>query len=316
MAPQKHQRLVWALKATCAVRPKGRGQSPRDVLRLTRPLRRVVHAYQRRNLVNGVYVVSSSLKYRHGVFLEIPRRVCRVGDLLNPHGGFHAVMAMCEGCAANSTRDIKGALAGCCGRLDINPEDVTLDRRLREAILAAERYQAWKKAFKPTTPVWFGFWMHSPLSREQSRLLFDVFSRAFAGERGRGVPRFLGALRTAATTGVPLEVSLSPPGINEAGFKTVFPHCPECMAEANVDPRYHEIYPPEPYECPVCHHTYFPAATHQVEIEDGMNNPMAGDIEKVLAPEEARAFLRVWMIRSGASEEEIDELIASRKMAG
>ncbi len=316
MAPRKHQWLVWALKATCAVRPKARGSSPAEAMRLTRPLRRVVHAHQRRNLVNGVYVVSSSLKYRGGVFVEVPRRVCRVGDLLNPYGGLSAVTAMCEACPANSTRDIKGGLAGCCGRLDISPEDVELDRRLREAILAAERYQAWKRAFKPTTPVWFGFWMQSPLMQEQSRLLFDVFIRAFAGERGRGIPRFLGALRTAATSGVPLEVSLSPPGIRDAGFTTVFPHCPACKAEANVGPRYHDVYPPEPYECPVCHHTYFPVATHQVEIEDGLNNPMAGDIDKVLSPEEARAFLRVWMVRSGASDEEIDALIASRRLAG
>ncbi len=316
--PSKHQRLVWALQASCAVRTGGGEETPEDVLRLTRPLRRVVHAHVRRNLVNGVYVVSSTLKYEGGVFVEIPRRVCRVSDLLDPFGGLQAVMGMCERCPANSTRDIKGAMAGCCGRLEVSPEDLDLDRRIREAILEAERYQAWKKAFKATTPVWFGFWMVSPLTRDRCRLLLEIFSRAFAGEAGRrgGVPRFLGALRTAVASGVPLHVSLAPPGHNEAGFKTVYPHCPDCKAEANLEPRFHEIYPPEPYECPVCHHTYFPAATHQVEIEDGLHNPAAGDIDRVMSADEARTFMRIWMVRSGASEQDVERLISSRRMAG
>ncbi len=318
MAAGKHQRLAWALKASCAVRSRDGAARPEDVLRVTRPLRRVVHAYQRRNLVNGVYVVSSTLKYQSGVFIEVPRKVCRVSDLLEPYGGLRAVTAACEACPANATRDIKGGMAGCCGRLEVDPEDVELDRRIREAILATERYQAWKKAFKATTPVWFGFWTRSPLSPEQSRLLLEVLSRTFTRDRkrGRGIPRFLGALRTAVEQGLLLEVSLSPPGHNEAGFKTVYPHCPACKAEANVDPGLHDVYPPEPYTCPVCHHTFFPAATHEVEIEDGMANPVAGDIEDVLTGEEARAFLRVWMIRSGASEQEVERLIASRRLAG
>lgn len=125
-----------------------------------------------------------------------------------------------------------------------------------------------RRAFLITDPLWYGFWIESPLTQQQCSLLYQVLSDVTAN-----VPRyrdhlseFINALKRAAETGCELNVDLAPPGHVDLGWITTFVHCPRCKAEGPFD-RWQESYSPEPIDCPVCGNTYSPAKTYNSERE-------------------------------------------------
>lgn len=125
-----------------------------------------------------------------------------------------------------------------------------------------------RSEFHFTEPVWYGLWLNSPLTREQCVLLRTLLTDvAVLARRYRDrVQPFLEALRDAAETGAAMNVSLAPPGHVDMGWITTFVHCPRCKAEGPF-PRWQKNYPVDLILCPVCGHSYSPAATHIMERE-------------------------------------------------
>jgi hypothetical protein len=126
-----------------------------------------------------------------------------------------------------------------------------------------------RQAFHVTDPLWNGLWIDSPLNCEQCEILHVVLSDVAAATTPRNrknLYAFLEALVIAKDTGEPLNVELMPPGHVDMGWITTFVHCPRCKAEGPFE-RWGENYPADPIQCPVCGHSYSPAATYACEQE-------------------------------------------------
>lgn len=141
------------------------------------------------------------------------------------------------------------------------PNDVLWESIGRTGIEAELR-----SAFQITDPLWYGLWIDSPLTAQQSRLLHILFADVVetVPRYAKYIQELLPALRAAAETGHPLTVNLFPPGHVDLGWITTFVHCPRCKAEGPFE-RWQEKYPAAAIECPVCGHSYSPAATYSSE---------------------------------------------------
>jgi hypothetical protein len=177
-------------------------------------------------------------------------------------GGAAGLTAMCAACPANTWAPRP---AGCAGTLDQTPDDPELDEQL-ERIFSRLGFEAEADdVLLRTQPRWYGLWTRSPLPRRALRLLRHVFlamreeddappEQPGAYRRADHLPeldRFIRATELAEANGLPLHVSLAPPGHVDLGWYTVFPHCPLCKAEANL-PRWRRKQPTTLYRCQVC----------------------------------------------------------------
>jgi len=257
--------------------------------------------------------VRATLKYDKGVFLEVPRQVMQVDDRLSPFGGIQGVTDVCMACPANTTPELPESLGACCGILDISPDDMDWEKRLRKEMLAQRAFEKWQQHFLPTSPTWYGLWEKSPLSPAQCELLLQFLEGVFDMERDfrRGLMRFMNALRKSLETGLHLFVHLDPPGHTSQKFRTVYPHCPRCKAEAKRGEKWQGRYSALTYECPVCNFAYVQPAIQSVEEWEGGETNEAAEIFGVLGPVGARAFIRTHMLRHGANEDQISRVLAS-----
>lgn len=157
------------------------------------------------------------------------------------------------------------------GYLDLPylPGKESLAERLEEVITRLDLLSKLYEAFPINRPArswwawWFGFWMDSPLNKQQCSVLRDLFtelSKKSPLYRDHIAP-FLIALQLARDTDVFLHVKLGPPGHADFGWLTTFTHCPHCKVEAPLE-RWQDKYPDSPIECPVCGQVYSPAQTY------------------------------------------------------
>ncbi len=146
------------------------------------------------------------------------------------------------------------------------PEREGPSQALWKSIRRTGLEQRVRQAFEVIDPLWYGLWIDSPLNREQCEILHIVLSDlAATGPRHRkNLKGFIEALAVAKDTGEPLNVEMMPPGHVDMGWITTFVHCPRCKAEGPLE-RWKENYPTDPIRCPVCGHSYSPAATYSCE---------------------------------------------------
>ena len=137
---------------------------------------------------------------------------------------------------------------------------------LWESIRRTRIEQQVREAFQITDPLWYGFWIDSPLSQTQCQILSILFIDLISV-----VPRyrdqfeaFIDALSRSVETAEQLHVELTPPGHVDMGWITTFVHCPRCKADGPFK-RWQESYPTEPINCPTCGALYSPAATHSMK---------------------------------------------------
>src|SRR5262249_50689005 len=142
--------------------------------------------------------------------------------------------------------------------------------------------------FPPTTPLWYGFWIESPLRRARCELLLALLD-SFADKRGDDLAHFVAALRAAIDWELLLHVELTPPRDIFPQSYTVFPQCPQCKALAPVE-LFQEPYPDTPTLCPVCGHWFSPAATHEEPEDDSDWDAGCVELEKLLGAKGARDF--------------------------
>lgn len=193
----------------------------------------------------------------------------RIEERLGPVGGLTAALATCRGCEANAGTELGIDVAGGFGHLDIWPDSEDLDRQLWGIIERRNLEQRLRAAFPVTTPLWYGFWINSPLRRVQAEFLHDLLDAACDHDdlQDKDMRHFLKALEAAVRWELPVHVSLAPLGHTDFGMYTVFPHCPRCKANAPGG-RWKESYPTEAHPCRVCGNTFTPNEHHSSERDE------------------------------------------------
>jgi len=247
------------------------------------------------DIVNGIWVTGTYWgSDASDNSVDIPASGIRIEEVAQPMGGWDVVRATCRDCEANVAGNSPNGIAGCHESLDVMyPHSEELDALLWETIRLRGLEERLRACFRVTKPLWFGFWIDSPLRRTQCELLLDLLPYALprlwgkdeakndvepvfdpnqfvcpdfdpSEYYGKEFSAFFAALRTAINWELPLHVHMAPPGHTDFGFYTQFAHCPRCKAAARV-PRWTESVESCSIECEVCGNTFDPAPTYSSE---------------------------------------------------
>lgn len=303
------QIVSWSLERPCAFRSGDGWFLPDRTYTQLVDLRIVASSEVNRRIVDGICVTSCTTERDNsGKIHEIPCSGFRIEDRLGPFGGLDAALTTCRDCEANVKTELGIDVAGCFGHLDVWPDSEELDRQLWGIIEQRNLENSLRGAFPVTTPLWYGFWINSPLRRVQCEFLHELLDAACDHDdpQDEDVRHFLGTLEAAIRWELPIHVSLAPLGHVDLGWHTVFPHCPRCKANAPVG-RWKESYPNEPHECRACGHTFNPDEHHSSE-HDELDWDSSG-LEGQLGEAGYGQFVRAFLIHRDCPPERVDEVI-------
>jgi formylglycine-generating enzyme required for sulfatase activity len=305
------QVVSWSLERKCPFRSGDQWFLPNETYRQLADLRIVAEAIPEKRVVDGICVTGWTCERDNaGKSHEIPCSGFRVEDRLGKYGGFPAAISTCGGCEANAQSKTGISVAGCYGALDVWPDSQELDDQLWKIIEEHGWEDRLRSAFQVTTPLWYGFWIESPLRRLQAEFLYDLLNLACDHDdpQDRDIVHFLNALKAAVSWELPVHVSLVPLGHTDFGWYTIFPHCPRCKANAPVG-RWQEKYTTEPHECRVCGHTFNPNEHHSSERDD--YDWDATSLEKNLR-DGYEAFVKTFLLHRGCTETQAEEIIDNK----
>ncbi|HEY4328118.1 MAG TPA: hypothetical protein VGN88_00155 [Phycisphaerae bacterium] len=236
-----------------------------------------------------------------------------IADEFKQLGGLEGLKAMCRNCPANAGEPIP---AGCAGYLRQRPWCHETQGYLEKIVSRLGLESTIAETFVKTTPIWFGLWTHPVLSPKQAALMETLLS-ALMGEWG-DVPSdwldtrereqfqlFVTALRIAQGGKAILHVQMAPPGHTDFGWYTIFPHCPLCKAEADVE-RWKRSYPAALYTCKVCGTVYSPAEHASAERMDSNSPP---NLRELLGADRFGAFAKSYLISRGMLEADAAETV-------
>ncbi|WP_119319257.1 hypothetical protein [Capsulimonas corticalis] len=172
---------------------------------------------------------------------------------------------------------LKTALSGWCSLFEAKSEE-----RLEDQIARLGLMERFKAAFPKTDPIYYGWFMESPLSREQAELIFWIAAdlSALPCEYDYGVRGFQAALNLSIKADLDLFVKLRPPGHVDFGSYTIHCHCPRCKARTPID-RWKHPFPEEDTECLVCGFTYSPAATWSQQRSFGFASAVCAQCHRI-----------------------------------
>jgi hypothetical protein len=188
----------------------------------------------------------------------------RISHVFEKYGGLANAQRTCGNCPANVWSDGMEKMGGCWGVIGIDPDEPALQEAVAHSIASQSLQAAVASAFLPTDPLWYGFWINSPLSVEQCDLLTTILSGvALLGADDR---RILLALEASLIHHLPLHVNLTPLGHTDLGIYTVFPHCPRCKAFAGF--RWRSVVSLTSQTCKVCGNSFRPGNTGSSESMD------------------------------------------------
>jgi formylglycine-generating enzyme required for sulfatase activity len=302
--------VSWSLERPCALR-RGEGWSlPAVTRQQLADISVYSSALAENEVLDDICVTANTYgSDSAGNTIMLPCSGFRVSLALAPFGGEAAVRAACGSCEANVRPGKELGLAGCHGFLAAWPDSEELEAELREKIHSKSLEESVARLFASTTPLWYGFWIESPLRRPHCELLLELLEGTDDPneKRDADVLQFLAALRAAIDWELPLHVEMAPPGHTDFGFYNVFRHCPRCKADAPVA-RWQESYADEVIDCKVCGHRYNPAATHKREQMDD-SDWEAGRLENLLGAGEADVFRRRFLAHRGCSPEQIEDIL-------
>jgi formylglycine-generating enzyme required for sulfatase activity len=306
------QVVSWALERTCPFRSGDGWFLPTRTCTQLADLRTVASAEGDGRIVNGVCVMSwTTERDNTGKVHNIPFSGFGIEDRLGSVGGLTAALMTCRACEANAKTELGIDVAGCFGHLDGCPDSEELDRELWQIIEQRNLEGRLRAAFPVTTPLWYGFWINSPLRRVQAEFLYELLDAACDPNdlQDKDVQHFLKALEAAVRWELPVHVSLAPLGHTDFGWYTVFPHCPRCKANAPVG-RWKDSYPKEPHECQVCGHRFIPDEHHSSERDQ--YDWDADRLEKRLGEVGYEQFVRAFLLHGGCSPEQVEEVIDNK----
>jgi hypothetical protein len=221
-------------------------------------------------------------------------------------GGLGGLKSMCGACRANTARPHP---AGCAGTMYLPPDSGDLQSALCMAIKRLHLERDFGEVFPATNPLWYGLWVRSPLSGKTSEILgavvADLAAQDSIGEPSRNalhtericsdLRAFVLATEISQRENLPLHVSMIPPGHVDLGFYTIFAHCPNCKAEANLK-RWQRRYPRELYTCRVCGRQYLPAATASREKMGGFDRD---SLRQLLGGARFTDFAKLYLMARG-----------------
>jgi formylglycine-generating enzyme required for sulfatase activity len=306
------QIVSWALERKCPFRSGDQWFLPDRTSTQLADLRTVASAEGDGRIVNGICVTSwTTERDNSGNVHQIPCSGFRIEERLGPVGGLAVALATCRACEANAKTELGIDVAGCFGHLDVWPDSEELDQQLWGIIEQRNLEHRLRSAFPVTNPLWYGFWINSPLRRVQAEFLHELLDATCDHDdpQDKDVRHFLKALEAAVRRELPVHVSLAPLGHTDFGMYTVFPHCPRCKANAPVG-RWKESYPKEPHECRVCGHTFIPDEHHRSERDE--YDWDAHSLEKQLGETGYGQFVRAFLFHRGCSPEQMDEVIDNK----
>ena len=307
------QVVSWALERKCCFRNGENWVLPGQTFEQLADLRTVVRAESDQRVVDGFCITSYSMERDNtGKHFQIPHDGFRIEERLGKYGGLSEAIQVCHACEANVEKELDTKVAGCFGYLDIWPDSPELEEQLWGIIRERNLEGPLQATFQVTTPLWYGFWMKSPLMRLEAEFLHELLDATCDDDdpADKDVRHFLKALKAAIDRELPLHVSLAPLGHTDMGWYTVFPHCPRCKANADVG-RWKEEFSSEPYECKVCGHIFNPNEHHSSERDD--MDWSADSLEKQLGEGEFAQLTRRYLLHQGCSEEQADEVIARQR---
>lgn len=319
------QGVCWSLERACALRTGEGWQLPGPTHSSLYTLQQCSNELSKTKpqIVNGIWITGNFVgRDSTGRTTYIPSSGIKIDEIGQSHGGWEAVRNCCANCEANilawqnarqSALSCKaesksaGAVGGCFGTLSaFHPRSGSLDELLWSVIERHQLEGQLRDAFQLTDPLWYGFWMNSPLDRKQCRGLLDLLGRAFdpAASHEDEHVAFLRALEVSLEYRLPLHVYVPPPGHTDMGYYTIFAHCPRCKAAADV-PRWQAVESSD-YECKVCGNKFDPATTHSSEpFEFGSE---AGSLEAQME-EQYDAFALNYASVRGYSKERMLEAL-------
>jgi formylglycine-generating enzyme required for sulfatase activity len=258
--------------------------------------------------VNGICVTSyTTERDNSGTSHSIPYDGFRIDEQLGKFGGFTEALKVCQSCEANVRGETAARIAGCFGYLDVWPDSKELDAQLRSIIEERGLRERLHGVFPVTTPLWYGFWINSPLRRIQVEFLSELLGEVCDHDnpQDKDVAHFLSALQAALAWELPVHVSVAPPGHTDFGFYTIFPHCPRCKAAASVG-RWQESYSEKPYSCKVCGHVFNPNEHHSSVQDD--RDWDANTLEKQLGKQGFEDFTKQFLMYRGCTEQQVQEI--------
>jgi formylglycine-generating enzyme required for sulfatase activity len=306
------QVVSWALERQCPFRTGDQWFLPDQAFRQLAELRTVASGESDGRNVGGICVTSwTTERDNSGNVHQIPCSGFRIEERLAPVGGLSAALATCRACEANVRTELEIEVAGCFGHLDVWPDSQELDDKLWSIIERRNLEAPLRSAFPVTTPLWYGFWINSPLQRPQAEFLHELLDAVCDDDdpEDKEIRHFLNALMAAIRWELPVHVSLAPLGHTDLGWYTIFPHCPRCKANAPVG-RWREKYPTTPHECRACGHCFIPdehQSSEQFDID-----PDSDSLEKQLGEGGYRQFVRTFLLHRGCSPEQADEVIDNK----
>lgn len=270
----KFQVVSWSLEYECPFRSGRDWSLPDETCNQLCDLRAIAKAQHDRRLVDGICVTGCSFTpWDEPDVPATPRTGFRIEDKLRPFGGLETVIATCGKCAANASTGMSVEVAGCFGSLYVPLDSPILEQMLWSVINQQNLEDQLRSAFEVTTPLWYGFWMSSPLRKLQADVLRTLLTATWSLIRydDEEMRHFLKALDVAIQRDAPLHVTLNPPGHVDFGIDTTFAHCPRCKAGALVEP-WDPVDSTEPYVCQTCGHKFILSDHCRTEMIDYESN--------------------------------------------
>ena len=222
------QAVCWSLERKCIFRSGENWFLPTHTHMQLTDLRTVAEAQADNRIFDGVCVIGfteNAVTFDESMFKLnesgepnwdtsrlVPTIGFRVHDRLGRFGGISNAIDVCGQCEANAEGELKASVAGCFGYLNIGPDFPELDKQLWKVIKKKGLEKQLRLAFQVTKPLWYGFWIDSPLKRPQAELLHVLLSAVCEpdGRNSESVKHFLNALRAAIDWELPVHVNLAP----------------------------------------------------------------------------------------------------------
>ncbi len=214
--------LLWAVGYQCPIRGFQDGSDPERTERQLRAAIAVSEDRREGRVFEG-YAVDEPLGFR-------------IEEALALYGGLASVEKACGHCPANALAVHQPqALAGCVGMLALPIHPFDFYQQIDRTIDACGLADDYSRLFPATRLRWFGFWMSSPLTAEQSNFLAIVFEKLTTDpDSDKCTQSLLAGLCAARDRNLPLHAALYPRGAVVSNCWQLEAHCPRCTAECEI----------------------------------------------------------------------------------
>lgn len=227
--------LCWAIEHACPLRELLPENQPEKVERQLRTARCAAEAIAAGRVRDDIAVSpDGTMSFR-------------LSEALAIYGGEDSLIKNCGSCGANVLAGrLTPSYAGCYGLLPM-PEP------RGEFLVRTQKFPRNHQLFAPTQYLWFGWWLKSPLSYDQTEYLAGAF-RTLSGEpayaTNQSLQELAVALQICVRHKLQFSVQLFPAGQIDGLWWNLVPHCGIC----------HAPWEPGSTSCAMCGQSRHPAS--------------------------------------------------------